>query len=35
MQPTSTDSDYFNLFWIEIMNLNMKVEFIALSLIYD
>ena len=33
MQPTSTNSDYFNLIWIEIMNLNMKVEFIALSLI--
>ena len=33
MQPTSTNSDYFNLIWIEIMNLNMKVEFIALVLI--
>ena len=33
MQPTSTISDYFNLIWIEIMNLNMKVEFIALSVI--
>ena len=35
MQPTSTNSDYFNLIWIEIMNLNMEVEFIALSLIQD
>ena len=33
MQPTSAISDYFNLIWIEIMNLNMKVEFIALSVI--
>ena len=33
MQPTSTNSDYFKLIWIEIMNFNMKVEYIALSLI--
>ena len=33
MQSTSTNSDYFNLIWIEITNLNMKVKFIEFSLI--
>ena len=30
MQSTSTNSDYFNLVWIEIMKLNINVEFIEL-----
>ena len=30
MQSTSTNSDYFNLLWIEIMKLNFNVEFIEL-----
>ena len=33
MQSTSTNSDYFNLVWIEIMKLNTSVEFIELNLI--
>ena len=33
MQPTSTNSDYFNLVWIEIMEWNINVEFIELSVI--
>ena len=28
MQSTSTNSDYFNLVWIEIMKLNINVEYI-------
>ena len=33
MQSTSTNSDHFNLIWIEFMNLIMKVKFIEFSLI--
>ena len=33
MKSTSTNSDYFNLVWIEIMKLNISVEFIELNLI--
>ena len=33
MKLTSTNPDYFNLVWIEIMNLNISVEFIELKLI--
>ena len=33
MKSTSTNSDYFNLVWIEIMKLNLSVEFIELNLI--
>ena len=31
MQSTSTNSDYFNLVWIEIMKLNVNVDFIELN----
>ena len=31
MQSTSTNPDYFNLVWIEIMKLNVNVEFIELN----
>ena len=31
MQSTSTNSEYFNLVWIEIMKLNISVEFIELK----
>ena len=30
MQSTSTNSDYFNLAWIEIIKWNINVEFIEL-----
>ena len=30
MQSTSTNSDYFNLVWTEIIKLNLNVEFIGL-----
>ena len=30
MQSTSTNSDYFNLVWIEIIKWNKNVEFIEL-----
>ena len=30
MQSTSTNSDYFNLVWIEIIKWNIIVEFIEL-----
>ena len=33
MKSTSTNSDYFNLVWIEIMKLNISVELIELNLI--
>ena len=33
MQSKSTNSDYFNLIWIEIMKLNIEVKFIELNLI--
>ena len=33
MKSTSTNSDYFNLVSIEIMKLNISVEFIELNLI--
>ena len=33
MQSTSTNSDYFNLVWIEIMKLEINVKFIDLNLI--
>ena len=32
MQSTSNNSGYFNLVWIEIMKLNMKVKVIELNL---
>ena len=32
MQSTSTNSDYLNLIWIEIMKLNVEVKFIELNL---
>ena len=31
MQSTSTNSDYFNLVWIEVMNLKVNVEIIELN----
>ena len=31
MQLPSTNSDYFNLVWIEIIKINMTVEFIELN----
>ena len=33
MQPTSTNSEYFNLVWIEIIKWNVIAEFIESSLI--
>ena len=33
MQSTSTNSDYFNLVWIEIMKLDINVKFTELNLI--
>ena len=35
MQSTSTNSDYFNLVWIEIMKLDKNVKFIELNLVKD
>ena len=31
MQLTSANSDYINLVWIEIIKLNINVEFIELN----
>ena len=31
MELTSTNSDYFNLVWIEIIKLNFNVEFIDIN----
>ena len=33
MQSTATNSDHFKLVWIEIIKLNINVEFIELNLI--
>ena len=33
MLSTSTNSDYFNLVWIEIMKLDINVKFIETNLI--
>ena len=33
MQSTSTNSDYFNLVWIEIMKLDINVKLIELNLL--
>ena len=33
MLSTSTNSDYFNLVWTEIMKLDINVKFIELNLI--
>ena len=35
MQSTATNSDYFNLVWIEIMKLDINVKFIELNLVQD
>ena len=33
MQPIFTNLDYFNLVWIEILKLGIKVKFIEFNLI--
>ena len=33
MKSTSTNSNYYNLVWTEIMKLNINVEFTELNLI--